>query len=52
MRPQFLPGHDGLASIRMKAKTHGADPVLTQACIVPRWTTTSPGTSSPSMGRT
>src|SRR6516165_9101273 len=27
----------------MKANTQGAGPLLTQACIVPRWTTTSPG---------
>jgi len=33
----------GFASIRMKANTQGAGPLLTQACIVPRWTTTSPG---------
>jgi len=26
----------------MKAKVQGSDPLLTQACIVPRWTTTSP----------
>ena len=33
----------GLASIRRKANTHGAGPLLTQAFIVRRWTTTSPG---------
>ena len=32
----------GSASIRTKAKTAGAEPVSTQACIVPRCTTTSP----------
>ena len=32
------PASTGSASIRMKAKTHGSEPVLTQACIVPRCT--------------
>jgi 1,4-alpha-glucan branching enzyme len=32
----------GLASIRMKAVTAGTEPLLTQVCMVPRWTTMSP----------
>ena len=36
------PASTGSASIRIKAKTHGSVPVLTQACIVPRCTTISP----------
>jgi hypothetical protein len=33
----------GVASIGMNAMTAGTKPLLTQVCIVPRWTTTSLG---------
>ena len=43
MRSSWPATEAGLASIRMNANTEGAGPLLTQACMVPRWTTTSPG---------